>query len=54
MTLKAAAVSQAIAPTAAQENSPLWNEGARTNESAPAALPLAKTKAKKQSFQSAL
>lgn len=44
MTLKPAAVSQAIAPTAVRKNSPLWNEGTRTNESAPATLPLQRQK----------
>ena len=46
MALKTAAVSQAIAPTAVQKNSPLWNEGTRANESAPATLPLQRQKQK--------
>lgn len=46
MTLKPAAVSQAIAPTATQEISPLWDEGTRTDDSAPATLPLQRQKQK--------
>lgn len=49
MTLKTAAVSQAIAQTAVQKNSPLWNEGTCTNESTPATVPFQR-QSKKQSL----
>lgn len=46
MTLKTAAVSQAVAPTAVQKNSPLWKEDTGINESTPATRLLQRQKQK--------
>lgn len=53
MTLKTAAVSEAIAPTAVQENCPLWSAGTSTDESPPHPCPC-KDKSEKQSLHRTL